>query len=590
MHENTTHDAAPARQAGSSAALAGASGGARTGDARELARATRQRFEELQRARQPFDSIWEEVAEHMGPAYAGFCGEPAHPRRRREDLVDATARRAANIFAAGMLAGVSSPSQRWFALGLEDGDLAASPPVRAWLQDVEDRFYAALERCGYYPQQVLGYHQSGLFGWQCLFVDEDPAVPDTGIRFRALPLHEVYIDENHLGEVDTVVRRFRLTPRQAAARWGEERLSPALRRNLGRRRGENQPVDFLHAVTPTRPEGDPSARRRKLAYRSVYMELAGGHVLSVGGYAELPYVVARAHRLPGTAYSYSPGTEALADAKMINEMKRLILEAGQLAVAPPYLVPDDGFVGRFSFEPRAMNYYRRAEGNSLADFGPLSVGGDPRFSLEMLAATKQDINEAFFVDLFMAVSQRVRSGGTPTALEVAELTSERMFLLGPLLVNQQRENFQRLFDRLFRLMTRRGELPPAPPEMAGHGLRVDYVSPLMLAQREAQARSVLRTYAEIAPIVAVAPQVLDLFRHDENVRRVMEQRGFPQTGVRAPAEVQALRQARELAALAGNLAGSLGAAGIGGAIPAGRAVPGPEGGLPQGGLAAGEVG
>ncbi|MCK9239801.1 portal protein [Desulfocurvus sp.] len=559
MHEHDTHHAAPAaRQAGAGPDAPGARGT----DARELARATRQRFEELQRARQPFDSIWEEVAEHMGPAYAGFSGEPGHPRRRREDLVDSTARRAANIFAAGMLAGASSPSQRWFALGLEDRDLAASPRVRAWLQEAEDRLYAALERCGYYPQQVLGYHQSGLFGWQCLFVDEDPAVPDAGIRFRALPLHEVYIDENHLGEVDTVLRRFRLTPRQAAARWGEERLSPALRRALGPGRGAGRPVEFLHAVTPVRSGG--GARRPGLAWRSVYMELGDGHVLSVGGYAELPYVVARAHRLPGTAYSYSPGTEALADAKMINEMKRLILEAGQLAVAPPYLVPDDGFVGRFSFEPRAMNYYRRAEGNSLADFGPLSVGGDPRFSLEMLAATRQDINEAFFVDLFLAVSQRVRNGGTPTALEVAELASERMFLLGPLLVNQQRENFQRLFDRLFRLMSRRGELPPAPPEAAGHGLRVDYVSPLMLAQRESQARSVLRTYAEIAPIVAVAPQVLDLFRHDENVRRVMEQRGFPQTGVRPAAEVEALRQGRELEALARGL----GAAGIPGAGPA----------------------
>ncbi|WP_028586300.1 portal protein [Desulfocurvus vexinensis] len=583
MQQHTTHDAAPtARQAGPGP------GAAHAADARELARTTRQHFEALQRARQPFDSIWEEVAEHMGPAYAGFTSEPGHPRRRREDLVDSTARRAANIFAAGMLAGVSSPSQRWFALGLEARELMDLPGARAWLQEVEDRFYATLERCGYYPQQALGYHQAGLFGWQCLFVDEDPAVPDAGIRFRALPLHEVYIDENHQGEVDTVMRRFRLTARQAAERFGAERLSGALRRALGQRRAEDREVEFLHAVTPAPRQGRCAGARQGLAYRSVYMELAGGHVLSVGGYAELPYVVTRAHRLPGTAYSYSPGTEALADAKMINEMKRLILEAGQLAVAPPYLVPDDGFVGRFSFEPRAMNYYRRAEGNSLADFGPLGVGGDPRFSFDLLAATRQDIHEAFFVDLFLAVSQRARTGSTPTALEVAELTAERMFLLGPLLVNQQRENFQRLFERLFRLMSRRGELPPAPPELAGQGLRVEYVSPLMLAQREAQARSVLRTYAEIAPIVAVAPQVLDLFHHDENVRRIMEQRGFPQTGVRTPDEVAALRQARGLAALAGEL----GAAGLpvapGGAV---GAQPGPVA-PPQAALApgAGEVG
>jgi len=114
--------------------------------AREAAQDTRRRFESLKRARQPFDSIWEEVAEHMGPAYAGFATEPGHPRRRREDLVDSTARRAANIFAAGMLAGASSPAQRWFTLGVDDRERMDRPEARAWLQDVED--YRSWKRCG----------------------------------------------------------------------------------------------------------------------------------------------------------------------------------------------------------------------------------------------------------------------------------------------------------------------------------------------------------------------------------------------------------------------------------------------------------
>ena len=220
-------------------------------------------------------------------------------------------------------------------------------------------------------------------------------------------------------------------------------------------------------------------------------------------------------------------------------------QAGQLAVAPPYLVPDDGFIGRFSFEPRAMNYYRRAEGNTLGDFGPLSIGGDPRFSWELLNATKQDINEAFFVDLFLAVKTRISQGGAPTAQEVAELAGERMFLLGPMLVNQQQEHFRRLFARLHHLLTRRGELPRPPEELEGEAPEVEYVSPLMLAQQEERTSAVLRTYGEVGRIAAVAPEVLDLFRHEENVRLILEQRGFPQDGVRTRAEVLALRRDRD---------------------------------------------
>ncbi|NJB68524.1 hypothetical protein GGQ74_002197 [Desulfobaculum xiamenense] len=509
------------------------------GDDTAVAREVVRRFGDVRRVRQPFEAMWDDVALYMGQGDVGFA-EARSGDVRRPDVLDATARRAADIFAAGMLSGACSPSQRWFALALDDADLADRPAVRAWLQDVEDIFYAVLAEGGFYREQALAYHQSGLFGWQCLYVDESPT---GGVRFRALPLSEVFIAENAQGEVDTVFRRFRMRATDAARRWGADALSEAMRRALADTKRQNEEFTLLHAVFP-RPQGSARMPGNCLPFASYYVELGDAHLVSEGGYDELPYVVARFRRLPGTPYSASPGTEALADVKMLNEMKRLILEAGQLAVAPPYLVPDDGFVGRFSFEPRAMNYYRRAEGNSLADFGPLSVGGDPRFSWELMQSTRQDINAAFFVDLFMTIRSRVREGAAPTALEVAELASERMFLLGPLLVNQQQENFARLFDRLHRLLLRRGELPPAPAELDGMRLRAEYVSPLMLAQKEARSQSVLQTYRDAGAMAALAPSVLDNFDHDENLRRIMESRGFPQRGMRSRAAVRRLREER----------------------------------------------
>jgi hypothetical protein len=511
------------------------------GDAqRETAREVLRRFDAARQARQPFDPVWEDVATFMGPEYAGFSGSEPQIRRRPE-IVDATATRAAGVFAAGMLSGACSPAQRWFSLELDDPDVADRPDVRTWLQDVEDAFYAALAEGGFYREQALAYHQSGLFGWQCMYLDEGA---DGGVRFKALPLSEVFIEENAQGVVDTVFRRFTLPARDAASRWGLENMPDTVRRAAQEVRRQGERFDFLHAVFP-RGGGAPGNAGGALPFASVYMELGSRNIVSTGGYEELPYIVARYHRLPGTAYSTSPGTEALADVKMLNEMKRLILEAGQLAVAPPYLVPDDGFVGRFSFEPRAMNYYRRAEGNSLADFGPLSVGGEPRFSWELMQATRKDIDAAFFVDLFLTIRSRSSAGATPTAREVAELASERMFLLGPLLVNQQQENFGRLFDRLHRLLERRGELPPPPPELVGRRLHAEYVSPLMLAQKEGRAQTVLQTYADAGQLAAVAPEVLDNFDHDENLRRLMESRGFPQRGIRSRAAVRRVRRERD---------------------------------------------
>ncbi len=517
-------------------------------DSRDVARELDGRLAALRDARRPFDPVWDEVARYMGPTFAGFAAEPENPARALmpdEHIVEtAAATRAALIFSAGMLSGLSSPSSRWFSLTLDDPELAQRPEVRAWLTDLEDDFYRTLAASDYYSQQHMAYHQSGLFGWQCLYVDESPT---GGIRWNARPLNELYIAENFQGAVDTAYRVFRLTARQAAQKWGRDNLSPQVRDAAARKGGEGRRFPFLHAVFPRDDASstngpDLTAKGRGLAFASWYVDLTAGRVVSRGGYAQLPFIVTRAYRLPGTAYSTSPGTQALADVKMVNEMKRLILQAGQLTVAPPYLVPDDGFVGRFSFEPRAMNYYRKAEGNLASDFTPLSVGGDPRFSWELLKASRTDIQEAFFTDLFLAVTNRIGQGAAPTAQEVAELAGERMFLLGPMLIRQQHENFDALFARLLALKRRRGELPPEPPEVRGRALRLEYVSPLALAQRAGVVPAVLDTYADAAAIAQAAPAVMDNMDHDAALRRIMAARGFPLAAIRPEDEVRALRQ------------------------------------------------
>jgi hypothetical protein len=273
----------------------------------------------------------------------------------------------------------------------------------------------------------------------------------------------------------------------------------------------------------------------------MYLDLDGQRMLSAGGYEESPYIVDRWQEHPATAYSADwPGLSAIADGRMVNEMKRLILESGQLAAAPPLWVPDDGFVGRISMEPRAINYYDKASGNQISDFGPMSAGGDPRFGLDLLNMSRKDIQEAFFVDLFLTVRQRIQQGGAPTATEISELAQEKMFLLGPMLYRQQ-ESFDRLFNRMFRLLWRRGEIPPPPRTLKGRPFDVDYVSPLALAQKEAQTKAILQTYRDVAPIAQVDASVLENFKHDAILRRIAEQRGFPQAGLRSEQEAAEFR-------------------------------------------------
>ncbi|MDK2957864.1 MAG: hypothetical protein PWQ57_3362 [Desulfovibrionales bacterium] len=521
-------------------------------DSDELARDILRRFAELERRREPYHALWEDIANYAGPSFGGFTSDKEYPVEPEAEVVDTTLRRSAAILSSGLLSFLSSPSQRWFRLTHPDRSAADDKQVRVWLQQVEDVFYGVLTRSCFYAHQHTAYHISGLFGVKALYVDE---APDGELRFMARPLQELYLAQDHLGRVDTVFRRFKLSARQAVQAFGREQVGEAVRRAADDGRDE-ETFTFLHAVYPA--EDKKLAKGMPVA--SVYLDLDGQRTLSVGGFEESPYIVDRWQEHPATAYSADwPGLSAIADSRMVNEMKRLILESGQLAAAPPLWVPDDGFVGRISMEPRAINYYDKAAGNQISDFGPMSAGGDPRFGLDLLNMSRRDIQEAFFVDLFLTVRQRIQQGGAPTATEISELAQEKMFLLGPMLYRQQ-ESFDRLFNRMFRLLWRRGEIPPPPRTLKGRPFDVDYVSPLALAQKEAQTKAILQTYRDVAPIAQVDASVLENFKHDVILRRIAEQRGFPQTGLRSEQEVAEFRarkaeavQQSELQSVAGQM-------------------------------------
>lgn len=524
-------------------------------DSKEQAKEILRVFASLQAKRRPFEPLWQDVARYAGPMWFGWNGQPDHPQQREVEILDTEVRRAQRTFSAGMVSGACGSTTQWFGLEFEDPDFhkwaqnRRSGQAKAWLQNLERMYYADLWKAGFYKEKEIGFSQFGLFGWESMYLDESVA---GGLRFNARPLHECYIDRDYNDVVDRHFREFSMTARDMRAKWGETILPEDVKKCLGSGPGKNDEKTFkvVHAVFP-RADRSESLLRNNMPFASFYVLNEGeGQVIAEGGYEEMPYIVSRAYRLPGTPYCYSCGTEALADVKMSNEMKCLLLEAGQLSVAPPYLVPDDGFINRFSFKPRALNYYRKDASTSAADFQPLEIGGDPRFDLELFKATREDINQAFSTDLFLSVQRRIAAGSTPTATEITELAGERMFLLAPMLVNVQVESFEPTFERMFALKLRRGELPPMPQDIHGQSFKAVYKSPLMRAQLEYRVNNIISTYAQAAQVVAMTgdTSIWENFDNHQAVRIIAEQRGFPQEALRDLEDVLASIKAKAQAA------------------------------------------
>jgi len=479
------------------------------------------RWEQLAAERVSFESTWQDIANHLlgrrDVLGARATASGAGGARRDACLYDGTSMQAADTLAASLHGLVTNPSMRWFALRLEDASRGEDDVARRWLAAAEDRLYDAFAApsAGHAQACHEFYLDLGAFGTAGLFLGD---APGKGLVFSARALGELAIAEDAAGRVDTVFRRFALTARQARQEWGE-RVGAKVARALAAGRAEER-FEFLHAVFP-RAERDGARRDGgHMAFASCYVSLADRAMVAEGGFHEMPYLVARWSKDAGETYGRGPGWNALADQKMLHAMSKTVIKAAQKAVDPPLLVADDGVVLPVRTVPGGLNFGRMDGRGPFIQ--PLSVPARLDIGFEMMEQRRQAVRAAFHADVL-----QVMRDPRMTAAQVYEIAGEMMRVMGPVLGRLQAEFLGPMIARGFALLARQGSLPPAPPQLTGARLKVEYVSPLARAQKAGQAQAVLRTYEPALRLAQAAPEILDNLDHDEALRVLAEANGAP---------------------------------------------------------------
>lgn len=405
------------------------------------------------------------------------------------------------------------------------------------------------------------------------------------MRFSCLACGDFSWACDAAGRVDTVVRRMRMTARQLAQRYGEERLSQRVRRLL--RRDPEHGVPLVHMVRP-RTERDPAGSGgRNMPWQSLTWESEGASaLLHEGGFEEFPHLAARWDVAGGDIYGRSPGMDVLPDVKMLQEMARSQLLAIHKVVNPPMRVPS-GFKQRLNLIPGGQNFVTPGQAESV---GPLyQISPDIDAVTRKMDDVRRAVREGFFNDLFLMFTAEGRSN--VTAAEVLERGEEKLLMLGPVIERHQTELLDPLLERTYGILQRGGLLPSAPPELSGRSMRVEYVSALAQAQRSVTAQAIRRFASDVATLAGVAPHVLDKVDFDQAVDELASIAGVPARVVRSDAEVVSLRaartqaEARTVPALLAGLAHAGGAAQVADRPAGENAHDGGEGASATGGVA-----
>jgi hypothetical protein len=485
-----------------------------------------------------FDAQYSEIARMVIPRADEFNTTRTPGTSRNQHIFDSTAQLALPSFAAAMESLLTPRTQKWHGLRPLDENLVNDEEIKLYLERKRDLMFRVRysRQANFASQTSECYNGLGAFGTAALFIEDGLS---RGILYQAVPLSELYIEEDGYGLVDTVRRDYKLTARQAAQKFGEAVLPEALKKAL-----EKEPqreFEFVHVCRPNgeRKRDDKSYRGMKCIAFDIAKD--GKTLLRAGGYRVMPYAVSRYTMGAREVYGRSPAWDAMASIKSLNAMKRTLLRYGEQVADPAWVTADVDALTPFSLRPGSMNPgYMNERGEVLAK--SLAPTGDPRITLELMQEEREMQNRSFLVTLFQILVDTPRM----TATEALLRAQEKGALLAPTMGRQQSEFLDPIITRELDILTNAGVFDDMPDKLrqAGGMMDVVYDSPLTRAQRAEEGVGMMRTIEAAGSIAQFDPTIAKAIDGPFVLRALRDINGAP-VGMIKSAERMAQEDAAE---------------------------------------------
>ena len=526
--------------------------------------------------RSTFESLWRDIGDNFRPRRTRFwITDRNKGDRRNQDLIDSTGTFASRTLQSGLHAGLTSPARPWMRLGTPDPSLSERGPVKAWLHTVTERMLAVFAQSNLYQALPVVYGDIGLFATAAMGVMEDE---QDLIRCYTYPVGSYSVGIDPRGHPNVFVREYELSVRQVIDTFARNEdgsinwsiLSDHVKSLWGSGSTE-QGIELVWIVLQNE-DADPSKiGAQYLPWASVHYERGReGAARDLGllresGFEEFPILVPRWDVTGEDAYGTdSPGIIALGDVKGLHVMQKRKAQAVEKQINPPLIGPAGLKTQKTSLLPGGINYLDIREGQK--GLVPVhEVRASIRELVEDIREHQFRVRRAFYEDLFLMLQAGdAQRGRQPvTAREVDERHEEKLLALGPVLERTNDELLDPLVDRVFAIMDRAGLIPPAPDEMQGMTLRVEYISLMAQAQKLVGVAQQDRFMLSTAQLTEVWPEARHKIDINKAVDRYADLYGIDPEIVRPTDEAEARAEHEAKAAQAAQQAEQLKTEGAG---------------------------
>jgi len=500
----------------------------------------------LDQQRQSFVPHWRELSEYIDPRRGRFVtSDWNRGEKRNSKIINSTATYSKRVLAAGMANGITSPARPWFRLMTPDPELMEYAPVRNWLYAVETRMRMAFSKSNLYTVMPTFYGELGTFATSAMCMLEDD---QTTFRFYPYTIGSYCLAQNERLEVDTIYRdKVNLTVRQLVTMFGLDAVSLTVR-NMWDRGDYEKAIDVAHVVQPRLGRDPTKIDNLNMPFESIWYELGTGGtnndlgVLHESGFDQFPVLAARWETTAEDVYGTTcPGMVTLGDVKQLQHEERRKAQAIDKHVDPPMKASPSLRNQYSSIVAGGITYVESGQGND--GFSPaIQISPQAIVALrESIMNIEGRVQRGWFEDLFLQLANDTRSN--TTAHEIALRHEEKLLMLGPVLERTNSEVLDRMIDRAFSIMLRRGMFPEPPEELQGEDLRVEYISVLAQAQKMVSLGAMDRFVQFAGAVATLKPQAVDKVDGDQMLDEYADALGVPPTVVVSDDAVEAKREA-----------------------------------------------
>lgn len=503
----------------------------------------KRRYSSMKAEYDDFVLRWRDIAKWQAPFRGRFLqgnSDKKLDKRTYNHILNNRAGNALRDAVGGITAGTASPSTKWFTSETPDPNLMRIGRVQKWVYQAEKTVAALLRESNFYSEYPVAVAELLLFSTTALIQQDDF---EFFTRFQTPTIGSYLIGKNSKGEIDTIAITHRFTGRELLEKFEKEKvrkISPISSDFM------DQSFDIVQFIEPNPAYELNALRSDKKRFLSTWYRKDStddNAILRESGFDRFPAYVLRWALAEGYSWGVdSPGMVAQPDVRSLQQREKDKAKAIDRHVRPKLKGPTS--LAGLKLGDKSGDVIVYDTDSSREGLSPI-YQVDPRIN-EMrqdIQFIEAAINEAYFVDLFKAISSM--KGVQPrNQLELSQRNAEALLLLGPVLERVQRELLAPVVETTFQRALEEGVIPPPPPELENGAIEVRFISSLAQAQRS-QDLSALGDYTQFAGAVAQAlPYVQDKVDGDAILDLFVNLRGVNPAVNRDQEQVSEIRQQR----------------------------------------------